>query len=314
MAIIKLSAIERRRLSAFFTCLIIAFVIWVLVTLSGTYKYTVKQAVNFKNLPQKRAFHSLQSDTVDVTMMGTGWQMLISKMQSADKALDIDLHTLENKSFVVLNNQLPQINALHDTINYVVSINPDTLYFDFTNRMIKRVPVTVLNRISYEQGYAQSGRVQIRPHYVTVSGPINRIQNLEEWPTDSLRLKDINEDYSGRLNLRPVNDGSLVIVPKQVEVRIPVDEFTEKTLEIPIKLINHNFDNVKIFPQKVKVTFTVSLNKYAETDEDFFDAVADLDLWRSKGYTTLPVQLPRIPSFCKIVNIEPKSIDFIVKK
>lgn len=314
MAIIKLSAIERRRLSAAITCLVVAFVVWVLVTLSGTYKYTIKQGVNFKNSPRKRAFNSLQSDTVDVTMMGTGWQMLVSKMQAAGQPLNVDIHTLENKDFVVLSNQMAQINAGHDTVNYVVSINPDTLYFDFTNRMSKSVPVTVLSKISYEQGYAQSDRIMVRPKNVTISGPTNRIQKITEWPTDSLRLSDINEDYTTRLNLRPVNDGSLMIVPKQVEVRLPVDEFTEKTLEIPIKLINHNFDNVKIFPQKVKVTFTVSLSKYAETDEDFFDAVADLDLWRNKGYTTLPVRLPRIPSFCKIVSVEPRNIDFIVKK
>ena len=58
---------------------------------------------------------------------------------------------------------------------------------------------------------------------------------------------------------------------------MPVDEFTEKDLEIPVKLINNrNYENVKIFPQKVKVTFTTSLSRYAEIDEDFFEATADL--------------------------------------
>ncbi|MES2279183.1 MAG: YbbR-like domain-containing protein [Bacteroidota bacterium] len=314
MAIIKLSAIERRRMSVFMTCLVLAIVAWVFVSLSNDHRYVIKQVVNFKNAPQKRAFHSLQSDTVDVTMHGTGWQMLFSKMKSANKPIDIDLRTLENKNFVVLNNQIKQINAGRDSANYVISINPDTLYFDFTSRMVKRVPVKLMLSINYQQRFSLSDRINIKPAYITISGPANRIDRINEWPTDSLKLHGINESYSTRLNLRPVNDGSMVIYPKAVEVRIPVDEFTEKTMEIPVKLINHNYDNVKIFPQKIKVTFTVSLNKYAETDEDFFEATADLDLWRDKGYTTLPVKLTRQPAFCKIVSIEPRSIDFIVKK
>ena len=61
------------------------------------------------------------------------------------------------------------------------------------------------------------------------------------------------------------------IYPKSVQVTVPVDEFTEKTLLIPVKLINnHNYDDVKIFPLKVKITVMVSLTRYAETDEDFF--------------------------------------------
>ncbi|GAB3934086.1 YbbR-like domain-containing protein [Mucilaginibacter myungsuensis] len=314
MPIIKLSAIERRRFSAFVSCFVIAVVAWVLVTLSGSYKYTIKQVVNFKNAPQRRAYHSLQSDTVDVTMMGTGWQMLFSGLQEGHSLINIDLHTLENRDFVVLNKQLEQINATKDTVNYVVSIDPDTLYFDFTSRTNKRVLVHLAGDISYQRGYFASDKILMKPTYVNISGSSARIKDIHEWPTDSLKLTDLNENYSTRIALKPVADGSLVIFPKQVEVKIPVDEYTEKVLEVPVKLMNQHYDNVKVFPQKVKVTFTVSLKKYAETNEEFFDANADLELWRSKGYSSLPVRLNRIPSYCKIVSVEPRNIDFIVKK
>jgi hypothetical protein len=115
--------------------------------------------------------------------------------------------------------------------------------------------------------------------------------------------------------LQPVKEGNLSIYPKTVQVYLPVDEFTEKTLLIPVKLINnHNYDDVKIFPQKVKITFMISLNKYAETDEDFFEATANLDLWSKQGYKVLPVVVSKIPDYCKIVKVEPRNIDFIVRK
>ena len=103
--------------------------------------------------------------------------------------------------------------------------------------------------------------------------------------------------------------------PKSVQLVVPVDEFTEKTISIPIKLVNNrNYYKVKVFPQRVKITFTTALNRFAEMDEDFFEASADLSLWHDHGYTTLPVKLTRVPAYCKIVKIEPQNIDFIVRK
>lgn len=314
MPIIKLSAIERRRLSVFVTCLCLSVIAWVFVALSATHKYVVREPLNFKNMPQKRAFRSLQADTVDVTMQGSGWEMLFSRINSEGKTVNIDLHTLESRNYIVLANQLKQINALRAIDDQILSINPDTLYFDFTNRVIKRVPVKLLLSINYQHQFALSDHINIKPEYVTLSGPANRVRDIKFWPTDSLKLSNINEDVTTRIKLKPVNDGSMVIYPKTVQVSIPVDEFTEKTLEIPIKLLNHNYDNVKIFPQKVKVTFMVALSNYPDIDEDFFEATANMDLWRNNGYHTLPVILNRMPGFCKIVSVVPRNIDFIVKK
>lgn len=315
MAFVKLSASERRRASAFFTCLLLAALAWVFTTLSNSYNFTVKQVLTYKNTPQKRAFHSLQPDTINVTLQGTGWQMLFSKMNNADKPLNIDLHTLENKDYVVLSSQLKQINDSKEFDNQIVAFSPDTLYFDFSNRAVKRVPVRLLADINYQRQFAQSNNVVIRPSYVTLSGPGNVIDKITSWDTDSLTADSVNETIRTSVNLLPSREGNVNVFPKSVQVVMPVDEFTEKEISIPVKLVNNrDYYKVKVFPQKVKVTFTTSLSHFAEMDEDFFEASADLSLWKNNGYTTLPVKLVRIPAYCKIVKIEPQNIDFIVHK
>ena len=315
MAFVKLSATERRRLSAFFTCLVLAALAWVFTTLSGTYNFTVKEVLSYKNAPQKRAFHSLQPDTISTTMQGTGWQMLFSRMNNQDKNITVDLQTLENKDFVVLSSQLKQINDKKDFDEQIVGFNPDTLYFDFSNRAVKRIPVKLLSDINYQHQFSQSNDVFIRPSYVTLSGPANVIDNIKTWNTDSLILDSVNETVRTRINMQPAKEGNVSIYPKSVQVVLPVDEFTEKTISIPVKLINNlDYYKVKIFPVKVNVTFITSLNRYAEMDEDLFEASADLALWRDHDYSTLPVKLTRIPAYCKIVKIEPQNIDFIVRK
>jgi YbbR domain-containing protein len=315
MAIIKLSATERRRLSAFFTCLVLAVIAWMFTVLSNPYKYTVKEVLNFKNTPQKRAYHPLQSDTVNATINGTGWEMLFSKMSVENKSITIDLRTLENKNFVVLSDQLDAINYRKEVGQQITGFNPDTLYFDFSNRKEKKVPVRLITAIKYEHQFAQSNNITLKPSYVIVNGPADVIGKITEWKTDTLKIDSVGETINTLVNLQPVKEGNFSVYPKNVQVSIPVDEFTEKTLLIPVKLINNTGnDSVKIFPQKIKVTFTISLNRYAETDEDFFEATANLDLWRKQGYKVLPVVLSKIPQYCKIVKIDPVDIDFIIKK
>ncbi|MBD1394886.1 CdaR family protein [Mucilaginibacter glaciei] len=315
MAIIKLSAIERRRLSAFVTCLVIAVFAWLFTSLSNPYRYTVKQVITFRNAPLRRAFHPLQSDTIDAVVQGTGWQMLVNKMNDEQRPVSIDLHTLDNKSFIVLNTQLKQINLAKDLNHQIIAFTPDTLFFDFSNRMTKRVPVQLVSKINYQKQFAQSDNVKIQPDYVTISGPAEVLARINSWKTDSVKLTGVNESYSSRVALLPAREGNLDILPKTVIVNIPIDEFTEKTMEIPVRLINnHNYYDVKVFPQKVKVTFTTSLTNYPDASEDDFEAVADLDKWRINGYNALPVKITRLPSYGKVVKIEPQNIDFIVKK
>lgn len=315
MAIVKLSTTERRRLSVFFSCLGLAIVAWIFTTLSSPLPFAVSEVLVYKNSPQKRAFHPLQADSVKATIQGTGWQMLFSKMKPENKPVTVDLTSLDTRNYVVLSSQLKLINAKRDPNQQITAIDPDTLYFDFTNRLTKKVPVKTLLGIDYQKQFAISGNVAVKPAYVTISGPADRLQKISEWKTDSIKAGDVNETINTRVNLQAVSEGNLTIYPKSVQVVIPVDEFTEKTLDIPVKLINnHNYDNVKVFPQKVKVTFTTSLNRYKDMSDDLFEATADLDLWRDHGYSTLPVQLTRFPPFCKIVKVSPANIDFIIKK
>jgi YbbR domain-containing protein len=314
MAIIKLSAIERRRLSAFVTCLVVAIVAWLFTVLSNPNKYTVKQVLVFKNTPQRRAFHSLQPDTVDATVLGTGWRMLFSSMSKSNDKVIVDLSSLESKSYIVLNAQLRQINARRDAEHQIASFDPDTLFFDFSNRLIKRVPVKLVTALHYQRQFAQSEAIVIKPAYVTISGPAEVLARISSWKTDSVILDGLNESYRRRVSLAPAGEGNLNVLPKSVMVYIPVDEFTEKTMQIPVKLINNrNFYDVKIFPQKVKVTFTTSLKDYPDMNEDDFETVADLDQW-TQGYRVLTVRLTHMPSYSKIVKIEPQNVDFIVKK
>ncbi|MEO6524315.1 MAG: YbbR-like domain-containing protein [Mucilaginibacter sp.] len=315
MAIIKLSKNEQRRLSVFFTCLLLAFGAWVLTILSNQYTYTVKTIVSFTNPPLRRSFKSLQSDTVEAKVQGNGWNMLFSKMNMDDHRISVNLKTLDNRNYVVLSLQLKAFNEKRAANQQIVSFNPDTLYFDFSSRAVKRVPVQLQYKFDYKRQFILSDDITLNPNYVTISGPAETIDKIKFWKTDSLTAHDVENPIDQTVRLQAVPESNMSIFPKAVRVHVPISEFTEKTVEVPVKLINNkSYYSVKMFPQKVKITFTVALSKYSVTDEHAFEAVADLSLWQDGGLNQLPVKVTVFPPYCKLVKTEPQNLDFIVKE
>lgn len=315
MAIIKLSAGEKRRFKVFFTCVVFAFLAWLFFSLSKEYDYDVKTVANFKNLPQNKAFYPLQSDTIMLTVKGTGWQLLFNRLSQSVPEIKIDLSPLERRNFVSIQTQIKDINRQFSTSQHIIMAKPDTLFFDFTARKVKRVPVRLKSELIYKQQFGKSDKITLKPSHVTLTGPAELLQNIEYWDTDTFRMKNISKTVYSRITLKKSSEVNISIFPNVVEVHIPVDEFTEKELEIPIKVVNNTrFDNVKLIPQTVKVNTMVSLEAYSSVSSDNISAYVDLSLWKNMNVVKLPVALQNENPFVKIMNITPHQVDFIITK
>ncbi|HET8827981.1 MAG TPA: YbbR-like domain-containing protein, partial [Pelobium sp.] len=281
MGLIKLTAVERRKISIFFTCLILAIATWLFFSLSNKYEYEVKTVVSFKNLPVNKAFNPLQSDTVLLTVQGTGWQLLFTRLRIYPRDVRVDLTSLSKRNYVTFTDQIRSINAYYSSDQRIVSVQPDTLYFDFTTRKVKKVPVKLVSKLNFVKQFGQSAAIVLKPDSVTVTGPLEQLQKIHFWSTDTFSKDDISHSVLDKISLKATDAPNITIYPPLTEVKIPVEEFTEKQLLVPIKVINNNqYYNVKLIPDRVKITFMVSLSDYEQTNEDDFDAIVDLNTWK----------------------------------
>jgi YbbR domain-containing protein len=315
MPLIKLTKLERKRFLALLSCLLLAISGWLVMALNNKYVYTAKTVLVYKNFPQNKAFHPLQSDTVDLQVEGTGWQLLFARLRVNPPSISIGLDKLNNKDYILFSEQLSSVNNQLETTQKIISVRPDTLYFDFSKRTVKRVPVKLLSAFQFAAGYGISDDMEITPNYVTVSGPEPDIKQIEEWKTDTLKLDQIQGTTVARIAMRQNKLKNVSIFPSTVEVKIPVDEFTEKTVELPIKILNNpEYYSVKLFPKKVKVTFLVALSSYQQVNEEFMEASVDLNEWKTLRHQKLRVKLTRFPEYCKSVRLSPDKVDFIIEE
>lgn len=283
--------------------------------LSNRYVYQVKTLTRFVNLPESKAFHPLQSDTINLQVEGTGWQLLFSRLRINPQSVDIDLKGLTKSTFIGLSTQISKINGQLASTQKVVNIQPDTLFFDFSANTVKRIPVRLKQKIQFRGQYGMSDSALISPAYVTITGPGKELAKIKSWETEILDLKNISSNINMRIQLQQPEMSNITIHPRTVDLKVPVDEFTEKIVDVQVKIRNNKeFRNVKLLPEKIKVTFLTALSNYPNVDRSSFDLFVDLNNWKEKGYTQLPVRINRLPAFSKLVKIEPQTVDFIIEK
>lgn len=315
MPIIKLTKIERKRFLALIACLLLAMAGWLFLALNNKYIYTSKTVLVYRNFPQNKAFHPLQSDTVDLQVEGTGWQLLFARLRVKPPSISVSLDKLNARNFILVSEQLYNVNNQLETSQRIISVKPDTLYFDFSARTVKKVPVELVSDLNFVKQYDIHSDMEITPSHVTVSGPQEELDKIVSWQTDTLKRNKVQETLKTRVSMKQSNFKNVNIFPANVEVRVPVDEFTEKTLDIPLRVINNKeYLSVKLFPKKVRLTFMVALSNYQQVDEDLIEAVVDLKEWKELNHSQLQVRLIRFPNYCKVIKLVPAEVDFIIEK
>ncbi len=314
MRLRRMNKIQRRKLTIFFRCVIISFVAWALFAISNTYTYSVFAGIEYVNLPENKAFHPLQTDTVRVGVRMTGWEILVSAFKKDSVSVKADISELKNRSYIVFSDQLEFINKQFKAGNEVVQVAPDTLFFDFSKQTQRKVPIKANLNLKYRKQYNVAGPVKTNPEYVTITGPLEDVAEIESIETDSIQGVDVEADVRAFSYLKRGKKSNITIYPSYAEVFIPVGEITEKILEVPLQIENgQKYTSVRILPSKVSLTVSLPVKDYHKWTASDFEAVVDLEAWEKYKNRSLPVIVTEKPDFTKVIRIHPQNIDFFVR-
>lgn len=315
MALRRINKVQRRKLSIFLRCIIISFLAWTLFAISSDYTFTKKASMSYVNLPENKAFHPLQSDTVSVRIRMSGWKVFMERLHPDTAKIQVDLSGLKSRNFIVFGNQIGFINRQFPTDKQVIAVSPDTLYFDFSKQTQRKVPVKAVESLTFQRQYGVIGETRTNPEYVTITGPLEDVASIEYLETDTIKGKDVNTDVRTVAYLNKQHRTNITIYPTFAEVIVPVGEITEKVIELPIKVENSKgYTSVRVLPSKVRATILLAVKDYNKYTSRDFEAVVDLDAWKDHKVSSLPVIITKMPDYVKVLSIEPQNVDFFVRR
>jgi YbbR domain-containing protein len=282
-------------------CIGIALVFWFLNKLSTSYRQTQTLKIHY-NLPKGKAFSSSPPQYISATFQGTGWDLLFGR----NEKIEVNM-TNDSLQFYSLRNLLIQQFG-----SDVVGVNIDQVTLRVEEAVTKAVPVEAVSNISFAPGFDLSEDIILTPSVVNVSGPRSAIQTLVSARTDTLKFFKLKDSVLTKITL--AQSPLLIYDVDEVQALIKVQQFTEKSMFIPI-VVNNAPENLKIFPNKIKLDCSVALNQYEKLSASNFVAEVSLSgLSAGSKNNTIPITLTKYPSFVRNIKFTPKSAEFYLEK
>ena len=111
------------------------------------------------------------------------------------------------------------------------------------------------------------------------------------------------------------NQKGVKFVPASIEMMLPVDIYTEKTVEVPLRGVNFPADKIlRAFPSKVQVTFQIGLSRFRQIDADDFHILVSYEELLHLGSDKYTVKLKNMPKGVSHVRFNPEQVDFLIEQ
>lgn len=309
-----------RQLYVIMLCFFIATIFWLLLALSNDYTTSIIFPINYKNLPGKKVIMNDLPAQIEVQLKTTGFKLISFGLSKTRDSVTVDVsERLQNTSIQSDLLALPTSFFLKDfskELGGEVSISgfkPDSIIFNFSDMMTKRVPVKAIYQVSFDKQFDSVGTVMLNPSEVEVSGPPNLVEDLNYVTTEKLRMD--NQNTSIKKNIALEKNRLLTYNVSEVEFNLPVEKYTEGIAEITINPINVSSGySLKTFPDKVKVRYLVAISNYNKVDASMFDAIVDGGESEMKHTAKLDVQVITKPPFVRVTLLEPEKVDYILRR
>ena len=151
------------------------------------------------------------------------------------------------------------------------------------------------------------------PDSVLVYAPAGILDTITTAYTQEVNLENISDTIRQRVALD--NKKGVKFVPASVELTFPVDIYTEKTVEVPLRGINFPADKVlRAFPSKVQITFQVGLKRFRSIKASDFVINVSYEELLKLGSDKYTVKLKSAPRGINQIRIVPEQVDFLIEQ
>lgn len=309
-----------KRLIVFLFFVVLSTIFWFLNQLEEEYVTEISLPVLYTNFPSDKILVNELPDHFKLRVRAYGYKLLEYKISNKFLPYSINVNSITLKmhsksnyaKFFSLTRLLNQdIEDKTSSELEIVSISPDTLFFEFADRVFKKVPVVSrLNPVPATQ-FMVSGEIQFNPDSVTISGAKPIVDTINLLCTKKMDIPDLSEDYNKEVDLEKIN--GVNFSEDEVDVKINVEKFTEGTQKLPLNII-HVPDSltVKIFPKEIRVTYFVALSDYEKVLPQLFEASVDFN--ETETQNKLTVKILNSPDYIRSLRFNPKSVEYIIEK
>lgn len=304
-----------RELLIFLFFFVIASGFWLIQTLNKDYETEINIPIKIKNVPNNVVFTYESGSEVGVRVKDRGTVLLNYILGRGFYPIAFDFSEYKKKSNHVMVYPGEILKLVSNQLNLstkILSVNPDTLDYIFTEGKSKRVPVAFCGKVSTMNQYYISDTIY-SPDSVLIYAPSKILDTITVAYTEYVRLDNISDTIRQKISLRSVK--GVKYVPNQILMTFPTDIYAEKTVRVPLKGVNFQANKeLRAFPSSVQVTFQIGVSRFRKINaSDFsievpYEELVDLQAEKYK------VKIKSKPQGVRIIRIVPDQVDFLIEQ
>ncbi len=309
-----------RSIVIFLICLVIATIIWFLNALSKDYQTTVDHPVAYTDIPVSRFIANNPPARLILKVGGQGFSLMKYRLTASFSPIGLNVSRLMAETpptqagvTVVPEERIRSIvSAQISKELQLLSVSPSLITLDFDTLAIRKVPVGSRLELGFKPRYDLVGRLAFRPSYVTVTGPALVLDAIDTVFTVPYVFKNLESSFSQEVQLSIPRQ--TVVEPARVSLSAVIDEFTEKTMRVPVWVENQPPDlRIRLFPNEVEVRFMTGLKAFALIKPEDFHLSVSWDQAQAES-TLLKIRISKQPATVKAVRISPGHVEYLIEK
>lgn len=312
----------KKNLGVFLIFLIISTVLWFLNELEDDYVTRIRYPVQYSHFPEDKVVVGELPSALELEVRGQGFQLLEYKFARNLSPLMLQVSSFDLKAqsragsgeyYIPTQSIEPRLNQELSQNMEILEIIPDTLFFEFTDRISKVVPVEADIEYSFGKQMMLKGNVSIEPDSIEMSGPRSVLDTVDKVRTKYREFSDLTDTLETTVDLKKLHE-QVEYSSEQVDLQIPVEQYTEGDLRKEIAVRNcPDSLVVRTFPSSVKITYLVGLSNYEEVIPELFQVYVDYADVRESS-DQLKVVVENAPDYLRSYSYTPQKVDYIIER
>ncbi|MDR1652450.1 MAG: hypothetical protein LBS01_02140 [Prevotellaceae bacterium] len=227
--------------------------------------------------------------------------------------IDLARTFYEKGEIIITADQLRgQIMRYLQPATVIERVKPDTISSDYQKLSTGEVAVSPQLNVEPAPQYMLCNAPQVEPATITVFAAKSILDTLKCVYTQPVTQKKISASMQIPVKLQPVEN--VRFSTKEVKVTLNVEMFTEKTLQIPVTVINCPANiMLKTFPGIVDVTFNVGVSYFNKVNTNDIQVTFDYrDIHpNDNGKISLATKtlVPQISN----IQLNPTNVEFVIE-
>lgn len=307
-----------KRSREFFLFLFFFFIaagFWLLQTLNNDFEAEFSIPVRLKGVPNETVITSEPASELKIKVEDKGTVLLNYMLGTRFYPITLDFSDYKGADSHVRIYRTQYEKKILSQLNVstrLISIKPDTLDYIYSTGASKRVPVRFQGSVSAGRQYYLSDTI-FTPDSVWVYAPAEAIDTITAAYIQPFSMENIVDTLKRDFPLQAQK--GVKFVPASVNMMLPVDIYTEKTVEVPLHGINFPAGKVlRAFPSKIQITFQVGLSRFRQVNADDFHLHVSYEELLKLGSDKYTVKLNYVPHGVTQVRFNPEQVDFLIEQ